>query len=144
LPKIIAPAPESGGAASQTTPKPPAPPNWTEIVRPRGVETRLGEALLQTIREESGETLSGVVIISDGGNNAGVEPASASDAAVAARVRVLPVGVGSTRKPVTLQLSEVQATTHVHIGDGFTISAFISGQGMARQPIQIELLSKLE
>lgn len=144
LPKIVAQTPEPGGNATQTTTKPPAPPNWTEIVRPRGVETRLGEALLQTIREESGETLSGVVIVSDGGNNAGVEPASASDAAVTGRVRVLPVGVGSTRKPVTLQLAEVQAPTHVHIGDGFTITAFISGQGIARQPIQIELLSKLE
>ena len=145
LPKIVsAPAPTAGGEQLSPAGNAPAPPNWGEIVRPRGVETRLGESLLQSIREEGGETLSGIVVISDGGNNAGVEPASASDAAVAARARVIPIGVGSTRKPVTLQLAEVQAPTHVHIGDGFTISAFVSSQGMARQPIQIELLSKLE
>jgi hypothetical protein len=131
---------EMGGADK----KDEKPPDWSAIVRPRGVETRLGEALWQAIREESGETLSGVVLITDGGNNAGVDPLSAAEAAVAGKVRVISVGVGSTRKPVMLQLAEVQAPTHVHIGDGFTITAFISGQGMVNQPLTVELLSKLE
>src|SRR5262249_25671084 len=86
----------------------------------------------------------GVVVITDGGNNAGVDPLSAAEAAVTAKVRVIPIGVGSTKKPVMLQLAEIQAPTHVHIGDGFSITAFISGQGMAGQPLNVELLSKTE
>jgi hypothetical protein len=139
-------AADSGSAAKQTGPAaaPPKPLDWGEILRPRGVETRLGEALLTLIREEGGDTLSGIVVITDGQNNAGVDPLSAADAAVTNKVRLLPVGVGSTKKPVTLQLAEIQAPTHVHINDGFTITAFITGQGLARQPIVVELLSKLE
>ncbi|MSR56144.1 MAG: VWA domain-containing protein [Planctomycetaceae bacterium] len=139
---------EGPAAAGAATAKPgdalSSSPSWAEIVRPRGAETRLGEALLQTIREEAADTLSGVVLITDGGNNAGVDPLAAADAAVAGKVRVIPVGVGSTKKPVTLQLAEIQAPTHVHIGDGFTITAFVSGQGMANKPLKIDLLSKLD
>ncbi len=108
------------------------------------METRLGEALFTLIREEGDETLSGIVVITDGGNNAGVDPLSAAESAVANKVRLIPVGVGSTKKPVTLQLAEIQAPTHVHINDGFTITAFITGQGLARQPLSIELLSRAE
>ncbi|MFN0055745.1 MAG: VWA domain-containing protein [Planctomycetales bacterium] len=130
---------------SDTTPEPARDePDWPSLLRPRGSETRLGEALLQVLREEAAETLSGVVIITDGGHNAGIDPQAAAEAAVAAKVRVIAVGVGSTRRPVSLRLAEIQAPTHVHLGDGFTITAFVSGQGVARQPLQIELLSKLE
>lgn len=119
--------------------------DWAGMLRPRGVETRLGEALAQVVREGAGETtLSGVVLITDGGNNAGVDPLAASDAAVAGKVRLITVGVGSTRRPRALQLAEIQAPTHVHIGDGFTLTAFITGQGLAGEPLEIELLSKLE
>ncbi len=133
-----------GTAAAQPAVAPAKPIDWAEILRPRGVETRLGEGLLTVIREQGGETLSGIVVITDGGNNAGVDPVSAAELAVANKVRLLPVGVGSTKKPVTLQLAEIQAPTHVHINDGFTINAFVTGQGLARQPIVVELLSKGE
>lgn len=155
LPKRVVVGVRASAGATQESPtrgKPPEggtpttakPIDWGEVLRPRGVETRLGEALLTVIREESGETLSGVVVITDGGNNAGVDPLTAAEVAVANKVRLIPVGVGSTKKPVTLQLAEIQAPTHVHINDGFTITAFISGQGLARRMLEVELLSKLE
>ncbi len=132
-------------AAKQPAPAvPPKPIDWEEILRPKGIETRLGEALLTLIREEGDETLSGIVFVTDGGSNAGVDPLAAAEAAVANKVRLIPIGVGSTKKPVTLQLAEIQAPTHVHINDGFTITAFVTGQGLARQPIVVELLTKLE
>lgn len=119
-------------------------PDWQSLLRPRGVETRLGEAVLQLVREENDETLAGIAVMTDGGANAGVDPQTAAEAAVAGKVRLIPIGVGSTRKPVTLQLAEIQAPTHVHIGDGFTVTAFVTGQGLARQLVQVELLSKAE
>ncbi|MBS0266597.1 MAG: VWA domain-containing protein [Planctomycetes bacterium] len=147
LPRLAPPASVAPGAAQPPAASQPAaarPPDWAEIVRPRGVETRLGEALLTTAREQAGDTLSGVVVITDGGNNAGVDPVSAAEFAVTNKVRLIPVGVGSTQKPSTLQLAEIQAPTHVHINDGFNIDVFVNGQGIARQPIAVELLSKPE
>lgn len=140
--------PPSSATSKETPVKPPAeelkPADWEGLVRPRGVETRLGEAVLQEVREEARETLSGIVVVTDGGNNAGIDPLSAADAAVAAKVKLIAVGVGSTKKPVMLNLAEIQAPTHVHKGDGFSLTAFISGQGMANQPLTIELLGKPE
>jgi hypothetical protein len=135
---------KASGTAETAAQAAARPIDWHEMLRPRGVETRLGEALLAVIREHNDETLSGVVVITDGGNNAGVDALSAAEAAVAGKVRLIPVGVGSTKKPVTLRLAEIQAPTHVHINDGFTITAFITCQGLARQPITVELLTKLE
>ena len=50
---------------------------WTEAMDPHGVETRLGKALSELIRQSAGRTLSGIVILSDGGQNSGVDPATA-------------------------------------------------------------------
>jgi len=119
-------------------------PDWAKIVEPNGLETRLGESLVQLIREVSSETLSGIVVISDGGNNAGIDPSTAREAALAAKVRLLTVGVGSTERPINLQLANVQAPTHVHMGDGFSLTAFVQGQGLAGRTVEVELLSKLE
>jgi len=137
------PSPPPPSDAASASPAPP-PPDWVELLRPRGAESRLGEALLQAIREQGGETLSGIVVVSDGQNNAGVDPGSVSDLAVNARTRVIPVGVGSPRRPVTLQLAELQAPTHVHINDGFALTALVTGQDLPRQPMKVELFSKLE
>lgn len=133
--------PPLAGTAPQA---PPATAVWEEWTRPRGLETRLGESLLELVRQEAGDTLSGVVLITDGGSNAGVDAANAADAAVAAKVRLFPVGVGSTTKPVNLQLAEVQCPSHVHLGDGFSLTAFVSAQGLSGKVVQVELLSKPE
>lgn len=122
----------------------PTPARWTQWLLPRGLETRLGESLLDLVRQEAGDTLSGLVLFTDGGSNAGIDPSTAADAAAAARVRLFPVGVGSTQKPVNLQLAEIQSPTHVHLGDGFSLTAFLSGQGLSGQLVQVELLSKPE
>lgn len=149
LQKVTVGVPPSGGAAPGNVRGAPAKAltpaiNWAEMLKPRGLETRLGEALLELVRQENGETLSGIVLLTDGGSNAGVDPSTAAEAAAAGKVRLFPVGVGSTKRPVNLQLAEIQAPTHVHIGDGFTLSAYIAGQGLANQTIQVELLSKQE
>lgn len=118
--------------------------DWNETLRPVGLETRLGETLLDLIRQVSGQTLSGIVVVTDGGSNAGIEASAANEAAKAAKVRLISVGVGSTEQPINVQIASIQAPTDVHLGDPFEISAFIQGQGLARRSIQVELLTRPE
>jgi len=118
--------------------------NFAEILKPTGTETRLGEAIIELIRNSASETLSGVVVITDGQNNAGIESASAKDAAEAAKIRLITVGIGGTERPVSTQISSVQAPTLVNKKDGFSITAFVQGQQLAGKTVQVELLSKLE
>ena len=138
----VAGQPASPAPAVPATPETPV--DWTAALHPQGTETRLGEALLQLIRDVAGETLSGVAVVTDGQNNAGVEVASARDAAAAAKVRLVPVGIGGTDRPVNVQIASTQAPTHVHKNDGFSITAFVQGQGLAGKSVQVELLSKME
>ncbi len=104
----------------------------------------MGEALLDVIRREAGPTLSGLVIVTDGVSNTGVDPANAVKSAAAAEVKLFSVGVGSTQKPINLQVADVQCPTSVHVRDGFSITAHVRGEGLDGKDVRVELLSKPE
>lgn len=136
------PLTEPTNSASQPTSS--SGPNWDEMLKPRGVETRLGESLIDLIRQASGKSLSGVVVISDGAANAGVEASSAQSMAVNSKVRLVTVGVGSTQPPINLSIASVQAPTDAHLGDPFEIAAFIQAEGLSGKNAVVELLSRPE
>lgn len=118
--------------------------NWNQIVDPIGLETRLGESLLELIRATSGNSLSGIVVVTDGASNSGIDPGKAIEAAKELKARLVTVGVGSTRQPVNIQIASIQAPSDVHVGDAFEISAFIQAQGLAGQNAKVELLGRPE
>jgi hypothetical protein len=121
-----------------------SPVDWNEVLRPRGLETRLGEAVIQAVQQLGGRTLSGIVVISDGDSNAGIEPSTAQDIAKGANARLITIGVGSTEPPVNLQVVSIQAPSDVHVGDPYEFSAFIQGYGLVGKTATVELLSRPE
>lgn len=121
-----------------------SPVDWNEILRPRGLETRLGEAVIQAVQQLGGRTLSGIVVISDGDSNAGIDPSTAQEVAKGAGARLLTVGVGGTEPPVNLQVASIQAPSDVHVGDPYDFSAFIQGYGLAGKTATVELLARPE
>ena len=129
----------TGGATASKSPI-----DWNEILRPRGLETRLGESVIQAVQQLGGRTLSGIVVLSDGDSNAGIEPSTAQDVAKAANAHLFTVGVGSTEPPVNLQVASIQAPSDVHVGDPYEFSAFVQGYGLAGKTATVELLSRPE
>ncbi len=136
----------AGASPSTTKPSPTSEsgPNWDEIIKPRGVETRFGESLLDLIRQVSGKSLSGVIVISDGAANAGVDVSTAVSMAMQTKTRLMTVGVGSTHPPVNLSIASVQAPTDAHLGDPFEIAAFVQAEGLSGKNAIVELLSRPE
>lgn len=118
--------------------------DWKQIVEPVGLETRLGESLLELIRSISGNSLSGIVIFTDGASNSGIDPGKAVETAKESKARLITVGVGSTRQPVNMQIASIQAPSDVHVGDAFEIAAFVQAQGLAGQKAVVELLGRPE
>ncbi len=118
--------------------------DWDEVLRARGLETRLGETVLNLVRQLGGKTLSGIVLLSDGAANSGIDPDSAANAARAANARILTVGVGSVEQPVNLQLASLQAPTDVFVGDQYEISAFVRSQGLEGRNAIVELQMRAE
>lgn len=118
------------------------PLDWQEALAPVGVETRLGAALRQLIYDERAQPVSGVVVFSDGGQNAGVDVTAAIEMAQEAKIPVFTVGLGSERQPTNVRIADFVAPIRAHPGDAYTATAFVQAQGLAGQSATVELTSR--
>lgn len=118
------------------------PPNWEELLAPRGAETRLGSALRQWIREGRTAPLSGVIVITDGGQNAGVGPTAAVMMAREAKIPIHAIGLGSDRQPTNVRVVDLAAPPRAYPGDVYPVSGHVQAQGMAGRTVVVELLSQ--
>jgi hypothetical protein len=112
---------------------------WPARLEPRGAETRLGEAVLRAVESGPAGTLAGVVVVSDGGQNAGVDPRSAAAGAARGDVAVHVVGVGSETLPANVRVADLVAPARVFPGDRFAVAGFLQAQGLAGERVRIEL-----
>jgi len=121
-------------------------PSWTEKLQPTGLETRLSAALAEAIRRRSGEPLAGVVVFSDGGQNAGVLPQSAIAKAQEANLPVFTVGLGPVEQPANVRIYRLDAISRAFPGDPFTVSGLIQSSGaesqLAGRSVTVELLQR--
>lgn len=122
----------------------PTVEQWNEWLRPRGLDTRLGDGLRTLIGRVRGRTLAGVLVLTDGESNAGFHPDTARDLARSSNVRLVSLGVGGTQPQQNLKIVGLQAPTDVHLGDPYDIKALVQGQGFANQDVVVELLSRDE
>jgi hypothetical protein len=125
-----------------TSAKPDKPIDWVEFLKPGGAETRLGQALRQLLHNERGAQISGVVLISDGGQNAGIAPEAAVAAAQEAKLPIFTVGVGSDKKPINVRVSDLALPARAYPGDKYTVTGYIQAQDMPGQVVTVELLSR--
>jgi hypothetical protein len=130
---------EAAASAEKTAAQRGENGSWREQVAPRGFETRLGEALARVASEEPTGVLSGVIILSDGGTNAGVDPVAAAMTLEQAGVPVFPIGIGSERLPTNVRVADLIAPARVFPGDRFAVTGYLQPQGLAGQTVRIEL-----
>lgn len=114
-------------------------PSWAAHLTPRGSETRLGEALARVVDQEPKGVLAAVIALTDGGNNAGVDPVAAAAGLADAGVAVHPLGLGSERLPANVRVADLVAPARVFPGDRFAVTAYLQAQGLAGQTARVEL-----
>ena len=103
----------------------------------------LGEAVLrQVLDDESGLPLSGIVVFSDGGQNAGLAPEVPVQMARKANVPIFTVGVGSDQQPTNVRVSDLVAPARAYPGDSYVVTGYVQAQGMAGQVVDVQLLSR--
>ncbi|MCX7417336.1 MAG: hypothetical protein NTY25_12755, partial [Planctomycetia bacterium] len=102
---------------------------WRERLAPSGFETRIGETLVRVIDQEPDGVLAGVIMLSDGANNAGLDPAAACASLAQARVPVFAIGIGSERLPTNVRIADILAPSRVFPGDRFAVTAYLQAQG---------------
>ena len=115
---------------------------WLESLTPRGSETRIGDALLAVLDEETNNPLAGIIIFSDGGQNRGLKPLTVADQIRERSATVHVVGLGSTSPRRNLRVQQFNAPSRVHPEDRTAVSGVIKGEGFAGKSISVELLAK--
>ena len=131
---------------SATTPLPLDDPQlaqrWQQLLQPRGIETRMGESVYQLVGQVAGRTLAGVVVVSDGRSNAGLDTEPARLRAERSGTRLLSVGVGSLRPQLNLRLAGMQSPEDVHQGDPFDLQVAVQGSAAAGQSAVVKLFQQ--
>lgn len=128
----------SSGTDNQAT---TADVDWDEVLAPRGAETRLGDALRYLVNRERNGSIAGIVTITDGGNNAGVDYEQSVITASNAGIPIFTIGLGSDRRPKNVRVADLEAPQRVYPGDSFTITGYIQAFGLAGRTVKVELVS---
>ena len=115
--------------------------DWGTELSPRGTSTKLGTAVRYIVNKERGGPIAGIVLISDGRNNGGVQPTRAMAAASNAGIPVFPIGIGSSSSPKNVQVADIQAPPRVFPGDKFEIKGLVSATGLEGQTVTVSLVS---
>jgi len=118
--------------------------DWKTELVPRGTETRLGETLRYIVNKERGGSVAGIVVFSDGRNNAGVEPTTAIYAARDANIPIYTVGMGNNKQPANVRVVDLEAPRRVYPGDKFTLKGLIQAYGLSGRRVKVQLVSTRE
>ena len=135
-------APKNSTAAAIPLTDPTLAARWQQLLQPRGSETRMGESVYQLIGQMAGRTLAGVVLVSDGRNNAGLDTEPARLRAERSSTRLLSVGVGSLKPRLNLRVAGMQSPEDVHQGDPFDIIVSIQGSAANGQSGVVRLFQQ--
>jgi len=117
------------------------PEDWSLALQPTGIETRLGDAVKAVLDRELGNPLAGIIILTDGRNNAGLDPKSVIASAKSVRVPLYLIGLGSERSPPNLRLLEVDVPQRLYPGDKFSLSAIVGSSGFAGKTATVQVLA---
>ncbi|MBX3422636.1 MAG: VWA domain-containing protein [Pirellulaceae bacterium] len=131
----------SGNDQPGLTPAATTAIDWSTVLQPVGVESRIGDSLRWILDHETGNPLAGIILVTDGRSNAGVDPRAVVPAAQTARVPLYIIGVGSDQRPANLQLVELDMPRRLYPGDRFSVSALIDSVGFQGQFVQVQFLS---
>ena len=115
--------------------------SWKKELVPRGVETRIGDAVRFVLNKERGGPIAGVVVVTDGGNNAGSDMQESIVAARSAGVPVHTVGLGSNKRVTNIRVVDIEAPPRVFPGDAFTITGYLQAFSLTGRSLKVELFS---
>ena len=117
----------------------PSKTDWATVLRASGSETRFGDAIGSILDQQQGSALAGIVLITDGQNNAGQDPVAIASIAAANSVPIYAVGVGSPDDPNNVRVVDVEAPKRVFPGDRFRVSALVQSSGLGGKTCVVQL-----
>jgi hypothetical protein len=130
----------NGGDSKDTTaPLNAASVAWETQLAATGTESRIGDAINSILEQERGSPLAGIVMISDGRSNAGIDPLMTISEATLQGVPIHTVGMGTAKNPLNVRTVDVEAPKRVFPGDRFRLTALIQASGLEGKQITVQL-----
>jgi hypothetical protein len=111
-------------------------------LKPLGTETRLGDALAAVLADRAGGPLAAVYVLSDGGQNRGVDPLAVADSYADAKTPVVTIGLGSTDPRRNVRLQELIAPARAYPDDTTVVRALVHAEGYAGRTVDVELYAR--
>ena len=106
---------------------------------PDGNTTAMGDALFDVLQRERSQPLAGIVMISDGGHNAGQSLDLPLETAERLRIPIYPIGVGHTHPPLNYRVGVIDLPDRVVPNDPFIIKVPIEMSGGENSTVNVEL-----
>lgn len=112
--------------------------DWTERLEAKASSTALGDAIRETLNRKRGQPLAGIVLVTDGVNNAGAHPRDAAAQARAENVPLYIYGVGIT-SPRDIILQNLFAPDVTFVKDEVNVTVRVRAQGLAGESAEVVL-----
>ncbi len=113
--------------------------DWSTKLTAQATETKVGDAIVAILAREQSAPLAGIVILTDGQNNAGLSLDSAGGQASAAGVPIYAIGLGSAVDAVNVRVVDMNAPRRVFPGDPIRIAATLQATGMEGKSVTVQL-----
>lgn len=124
---------ETAEKNGQPLPPPPALNTaWIQKIQGTAPLSAVGQAVQDVINRKRGQMLAGVVLVTDGASNSGINPADAAAFAQRNRVPLFIYGVGITA-PKDIIVANVLAPEVAFAKDQVNVSVLVRWMGMERQ-----------
>jgi hypothetical protein len=135
---------EPGEGPPAGEPEPRRVADWADALAAAGSESRIGDAIQSVLTDHDPSTLAGIIVLTDGQGNGGLDANSAVATARRAEVAVYPVGLGSSAAPVNVRVVDLDAPRRVYPGDKFAVTAVLQGSGPQQIEVDVQLLDGLD
>ena len=124
----------------ETAQEPPI--NWELLESAGGQSTRMGSVVQETLRSARQVPLAGIVLFSDGGSNAGIDPLVVAELAAEQEIPIYTVGIGSTESRRNVRVQQIDLPARVYPQDRTIVRGLIQGEGFAGRTVDVELFAR--
>ncbi|QDV68360.1 hypothetical protein Poly24_20690 [Rosistilla carotiformis] len=114
--------------------------DWRNTLIAAGSSSRIGDAVRGVLGRHDPSTLAGILLMTDGQNNAGIPIDDAAAFAARDGVPVYPIGFGSPKPPVNVRIVDLDLPRRVYPGDKFALSVVLQASGMMGKKVDLEIL----
>ncbi len=102
--------------------------------------TALGDSLSQVLDQERGQSVAGVLLISDGANNSGTPPLEAAEMARSDGVPLYTYGVGVT-SPQDIIVSELVSPQTTNLKEKLNVTVWLRAQNLLGKTATVQLMA---